>query len=121
MGIPLPEVLKRVSADLGIASNDDIDYRHEVSIKIAREREQREQAQRFKKQVDDSYFYLAGLYRKFREIERSVKSEDDLERDDVVMAFELMPVIDGIMDLLSDIDIEMQYKGLQWGRRIGLW
>lgn len=121
LGLPLSEVLKMVANDYGLVNDTDIDYRQEIAIKIAREREKRGQVKQFKQQVDDSYIYLVSVYRQFKKIEHSVKSIEDLERDDVIMAFELMPIIDGIMDLLSDGSIDKQNEGLLWGRRLELW
>jgi len=121
LGLSLPEVLKMVAADYGLVSDYNTDQRRETSHKITAQRKQRELIGRYCQQVEACYIYLVGKYWETRAIEQSVKKLSDLNSEYVMAAFELQPIINGILDLLSSEDIEEQFKGLQWAGRINLW
>lgn len=121
LGLPLSEVLKMAAADYGLVSDYNVDQRREISHKITAERKQRELIERYRQQVEACYIYLVGKYRETRAIEQNVKKLSDLNSNYVVAAFELQPLINGMLDLLSSEDIEAQFEGLQWAGRVGLW
>ena len=121
LGLSLPEVLKMVAADYGLVSDYNTDQRRETSHKITAQRKQRELIGRYCQQVEACYIYLVGKYWETRAIEQSVKKLSDLNSEYVMAAFELQPIINGILDLLSSEDIEEQFEGLQLAGRVGIW
>ncbi len=121
MGLSLPEVLKMVAADYGLVSDYSTDQRREISCKITAQRKQINLIERYRQQVEACYIYLLGKYWETKAIEQSVKKISDLNNNYVVAAFELQPIINGILDLLSSEDIEEQFKGLLWAKEVKLW
>lgn len=121
LGLSLPEVLKIVAADYGLVSDYNANQRREISQKIAEERKQRNLVERYRQQVEACYIHLVSKYWETKAIEQSVKKLSDLNSNYVVAAFELQPIINGMLDLLSNEDIETQFDGLQWAGRLGLW
>ncbi len=121
LGLSLPEVLKMVVADYGLVNNYNTDQRREISRKITARRKQMNLVERYRQQVEACYIYLLGKYWEIKAIEQSVKKLSDLNSNYVVAAFELQPIINGILDLLSSEDIEEQFEGLQWAKGVKLW
>lgn len=121
LGLPLTEVLKMIAADYGLVNEYEVGRRRGVSYKIIAERKQRNLIERYRQQVEACYIYLIGKYWETRAIEQSVKKLSDLNSNYVVAAFELQPIINGILDLLSSEDIEEQFKGLQWAKGVKIW
>lgn len=120
--IPLNDAIQMIAADYGVLQGSkDVDIKREISKKIIKESRQRELVDTYRQQVEDCYIYLVGKYWKTVAIERSVKSIFDLDRYDVAAAFELQPIINGMLDLLASEDLEEQFEGLQWAGRVGLW
>lgn len=110
-----------VANDYGVIVSNGIEQRQEISKKIIEENRQRELAERYCQQVEACYIYLVGKYKETLTIEKSIKVISDLNRLDVAMAFEMQPIINGILDLLASDEIEEQFNGLRWAVRINLW
>jgi hypothetical protein len=119
-GTPLADTIKMLAGDLGLMRDTPPQERQRIRHKIQQERAERQQIEQFIQAVNDAFIKLAAVGRAAQAVINSIKSEADLDRSEVVAAFDVVCLVDWFCEDLGSDDAERQYEALKRARNGGL-
>lgn len=121
MGLSLPDTVKLLANDLGIANITDSQTRQEIRQKIQVEREQKELFEQYEVNAQDVLLRLQSLQRICRESMKQLTPKS-LEETDKAMLILLAGNVEILIDALLNTDAKLQLWAVgQGGELLESW